>query len=433
MEWGLMLCDDGSKGTYEVGVWRGLLACNVKLSVVHASSASLINGALIAQGRMDAALAYWSTENQNPLVAFSQQLAHQYATQWARLEPDQWKDQLRQVFLDTNPSYQRCKAFLSVHLNQQDIRHSPVRFLLDSYDPVTFQPVQWAMTDLSSEEWLDTLLIGFFYPIFHSMISGRSSLSDEGTMLQTALKDDNLQWITVGFQSSSLARWKKHAPTMVHTNVVPSEYLGLTMDADQGTLLRNMDLGYLDTLKNWHQLSGKTYFIDLNAPSALWSDFIKRLGYPIPGDAGMKLGMLLGSKPATGKEEILGALGHLLDKTTFKGQSLSLSLLEITARALHVPRLKRYTGDEMIEEIFQSVNELLSKHLHTIKRPENIAGMFKGEAENYLPMDPLSFLSAYVYFLSMPGHSSDVLAKLTQQYSPETLLGITTLLYLGEN
>lgn len=432
MDWGLILCDDGAKGAYEIGVWKGLLEVRTDLAAVCAASASLVNGALIAQGDMDKALAYWSSAQSNPLISLTRLLADNYATKWAGMEKKALDEQLRSMLHDSNTYYIEAKNYLNHFISAESIHRSKLMFLLQTFSPENFEPMQVLFSKLSSSEWLDHILIGYFYPIFHSMDAGPTERPEETAVLEAAAGQKTDHWISVGFPNHAVLRWKKGHPQIQNKNVIPSEYIGLTLDTDQENILRKMHMGQLDVLRSLNSLSGKNYYLDLKAEQPLWTLFNNRIGYPIPGESGMKLDLLLALDQGLGKDETLEKLAFLLNRTTYKGQSLASSMLEITARSLHLPRLKRYTADEMIQEIFKTVNSLLSEHLETIKKPEYISGIFNQDPDNYLSMDPLSFLTAYVYFLSLNVHNQDILTKLTRHFNPETLLAITALLYLGQ-
>ncbi|QSX07445.1 hypothetical protein J0B03_06255 [Alkalibacter rhizosphaerae] len=432
MKWGLLLWDDGAKGAYEIGVWKGLMECRADLSTVISASASIINAALIVQGKMSSALNYWSADSQNPLVAFNRHLAEQYAAQWSGMDEPTLHQKLGQAFHPSNPEYRRAKDFLADHLDESAIRRSSINFILKTYDPKTFEPVTTPFSRSSSENWLDWMLIGFYYPIFRSISMGKTDASEEQDLLNIATEQETKQWVSVGFRPDLLARWKRQDPPINSINIIPSEHLGLSMDMKPENVMKNLEMGYLDLLKKWDRLEGKFYYVDLQSGKSLWKTFHKRLGYPIPGESGIKLNALLGMGSASGKEEMLEKLETILKETTYRGTNLPLSMLEITARALQLPRLKRYTTNEMIQEIFGTVNNLLSNHLVTIKSADTISRTFKRDVDDRLPSDPLSFLSAYVYFLSLRIHNMETLTRLTKQFTPETLLSIVALIYLSE-
>ena len=57
---GLVLGGGGSRGSYELGVWKALRELEVELNVVTGTSIGAINGAMIAQGDYEMALSLWN-------------------------------------------------------------------------------------------------------------------------------------------------------------------------------------------------------------------------------------------------------------------------------------------------------------------------------------------------------------------------------------
>lgn len=55
----LVLSGGGSRGAYEIGVWKALKELDIKIDMVFGTSVGSINGALIAQGDLDSAEKLW--------------------------------------------------------------------------------------------------------------------------------------------------------------------------------------------------------------------------------------------------------------------------------------------------------------------------------------------------------------------------------------
>lgn len=431
MDWGLILKDDGTMGAYQIGVWKGLLECGVNIRVVSATSAALLNGAFIAHGQMTQALTFWSNPKDNPMIQLNRQLAACYANEWASMDAAAQKNQLKSMLSDANSEYFAAKEYLRSFFTDRTPQRGSTQLQMHTFQKETLVP-RTRILDQSSpaqEGWLDDLLLGYFLPVFPSFVD-ESQL--ERSLLVMAEQSSLKDWIVLGFSPAVITRLKKRLPDAQIISLSPSEYLGLSLETNQTSILRNMELGYLDTLKKWNRVSGKTYFLDLSRDRSHWDRFEGQLGHPLSGEDGIKLGLLLGTDGSADRQERLIRLKELLSVTQYKDQAFPLSLLEITARAIQLPRLKRYTPNQMIQDLFKGINDLLSEHLATIKNPEFIVKALQQDPEDLTPQSPLNFLSSYVYFLSLRVHNTQALERLGQRFSPETILAITTLLYLGQ-
>ncbi len=61
MKRAIALCGGGTKGAYELGVWRALRELGIEYHIVTGTSIGAINGALMASGDYDKARELWRT------------------------------------------------------------------------------------------------------------------------------------------------------------------------------------------------------------------------------------------------------------------------------------------------------------------------------------------------------------------------------------
>lgn len=62
-DYGLVFAGGGTKGCYEIGVWKALKELGVKIKAVAGTSIGAINGAFFAQDDYEAAYEVWSNIN----------------------------------------------------------------------------------------------------------------------------------------------------------------------------------------------------------------------------------------------------------------------------------------------------------------------------------------------------------------------------------
>lgn len=63
-----VLAGGGSRGSYELGVWQALSEMNIHINIVTEISISIINGAIIAQGEYDTAIALCNNIETNHII-----------------------------------------------------------------------------------------------------------------------------------------------------------------------------------------------------------------------------------------------------------------------------------------------------------------------------------------------------------------------------
>ncbi len=68
MKRGLALCGGGSKGSYEMGVWKALKELGISIDIVCGSSIGALNAVMYAQDKYDDCLELWQTTTNNSIL-----------------------------------------------------------------------------------------------------------------------------------------------------------------------------------------------------------------------------------------------------------------------------------------------------------------------------------------------------------------------------
>ncbi|MBF7096944.1 patatin-like phospholipase family protein [Alkalibacter mobilis] len=425
MSYGLILGGDGSKSAFELGVWKGLMEINVEICAVTGSSIGLVNAALIAQNDFELAISFWSEGFMSEYNRYNQILTENYLALWSKLEDHEFRSAFKTFIYSEIPEIKAFKDYLAKYLNEDKIRGSSVNLILQTYSPKDIKPAGISIDQIPEGDLMDHILSGFSYP---ALRIGTDISETPGSLLT---EFGYLKHILAGQSADHGFPYGNKPRPIESVSIQNSEHLGLTLEFDPVMFERNVAMGHLDTLKKFDVLQGKYYYLDLTEGMSDFTKFKEHLGFPLPGEDGIKLPSLLGIKNFGTREENISSISGLLGFTPYRGRPMAISMIEMTARNLNVPRLKKYTCDELIGEIFQSVNSLLDKHLASIKSPEKILSIFKLNDEEGTPLDEISFLSYYMYFLSIGVNSRFPLKKLTENFTPEISLSIITLLYLS--
>ncbi|SHF03147.1 patatin-like phospholipase family protein [Alkalibacter saccharofermentans] len=434
MEYGLVLSGGGAKGSFEIGVWKALREMDIKISAVAGTSVGALNGAIIAQNDFDFALEFWSNLSMDQVFAFNQKITDKYISEWSRQDWNTFATSFKDYVFDGGLDVTPLKNNLKKHIDEDRIRNSPIKLGLVTVSLSDLKPLELMIDDIPKGKLIDYLLASAAFPAFKKHeIDGKTYI--DGAVYDNfpidLLADRGYKnLIAVELPSPPGFKLRKKRDDLNIINITNSEYLGLILEFDPELMKKNIQMGYLDTLKKFKVVKGKNYYIDVTRDNESFLRFQQRLGFPIPGDDGMKLPLLLGREQLLGKEEAYDEIKKLLGYTSFRNQDPCLSMLEITAKNLDIPRLKKYTTDELTKEIFKAVNALIDENLSLIKNHRNILNVFKESDEDISPMDSLRFLTYYMYFLSLNVNSKFPLGKLINRFTPEVSLSILTLLYL---
>lgn len=107
---GLVLGGGGARGAYQIGVWKALLEKDIQFEVITGTSVGGLNGALIAQGDYNQALALWE-----------------------EIETDKVLDiTFKEVeVLDFSAQVDQLRTFIRTSLQQRGVSSEPLRSLLE--------------------------------------------------------------------------------------------------------------------------------------------------------------------------------------------------------------------------------------------------------------------------------------------------------------
>ena len=79
MKTGIALAGGGSKGSYQIGVWKALRELGIDYDIVTGTSIGAINGALMVMGDYERAERLWSTITVEDIMANGVNLKHDVA------------------------------------------------------------------------------------------------------------------------------------------------------------------------------------------------------------------------------------------------------------------------------------------------------------------------------------------------------------------
>lgn len=434
MEYGLVLSGGGAKGSFEVGVWKALREMNIVINAVAGTSVGALNGAVIAQNEFEGAVDFWTNLTIDQIFNVNKHITSKFVTEWSKSDFESFGQSFKSYLFDGGLDITPLRKNLMKYINEDKIRKSNIRLGIVTISLNNFKPLELMIEKIPEGKLIDYLLASAAFPTFKKHQIDGDTYIDGGLYdnlpINLLASEGYRNLITVELPAPGFKAKLKYDDLNIE-NINNSEYLGLFLDFNQKVMKRNIQIGYLDTLKNFGKVHGTNYYITLNKDDSILKNFNSRLGTFLKGENGIKLPLLLGVDDVLSKSELLNEISRYIDFTRYKGQDEALSLIEITANNLSIDRLKIYTPNQLIKEIFVMVNNLLDENINLIKNSNTVLDIFKSSTEITVnPLTNMKFIASYMYFLSLNPNSINPLNKLISRLSPEIILAIITLLYL---
>lgn len=331
----LVLSGGGTRGVYQIGVWKALRELNVCCDLIIGSSIGAVNAALMAQGDWAEAHHLWKNISLENVVDLPKKGKDFF--QWVQNQTEFICRFFGLPGISTDP----LKEMLEQHIDEEKIRHSGIRFGLTTFNLSSLKQEELMIDDIPSGELSRYLLAATAFPGLQSQrINGKRYL--DGGMADNIpyglIRDSGYKNIIV-VDISGLGRNK--TPDYVGVNLV---YIKNSMDFGKLStvfgvfdfssefLERFEELGYLDTMKVFEQCYGIEYFIKDDELSSRIAS-------------------------ALAKDEMIKAYRAAVPYALRYYVKPEMALADLAARNAGLNRIKMYKFTEIIDEIIAFFDE----------------------------------------------------------------------------
>lgn len=248
----LIFSGGGSRGAYEVGVWRALEELNIKCDIVTGASIGSINGALYTQGTLKEAETLW--KNINLATVFPDNITY-------NSDPELIINYLKSASRGgLEPSNLKNNLLACIDLNK--IYSSPIEYGLTTVKYPSLELVELTKREIPRNKFIDYLIASStVYPVFKIKEIEDNKYIDGGfrkTMpIELAKRMGAKKFIIVDISSLN----KIHIP-IKKENIVyikPKNNIGIPLVFDAKQARKNLKYGYNDTMKIYKKYLGKKY------------------------------------------------------------------------------------------------------------------------------------------------------------------------------
>ncbi len=376
---GLVLEGGGAKGAYHIGVYRALIESGISIDGVTGSSIGAINGAIIAQG--DGVLAWdiWSGMTNQAVFDIDEQFERELRTTGLSVSTiSNGISIIKKMVHDGGIDTGKIKAFIDRHIDEKRLRESSVDFGLVTYSITSSTPMELMLEDIPHGKLTDYILASASFPGFKLETIDGERLVDGGVWdnLPVSMLQDRGYDTIIAVRTNAVGRVKKTSQFgTVRIDICPSEDLGLLLDFDPQRETRNLNLGYLDTLRLYRGLLGTRYYIEPPAKS----DWAFNMLASLESEKILQVGKMLGIHHLPARrmlfEQIVPKISAILGiDNTIDYNDLVIMAYEIVAEKLSIDRLRIYTIEELLQ---QAKNAYLSREQ---KMPRFLSTLARGDA-----------------------------------------------------
>ena len=271
MKKGLVLEGGGAKGAYQIGAYRALTDLGMQFTGIAGTSIGALNGALIAQGDFNAMEDIWVNYDYKRFMNIDEDTYEKYKN--IEMNVKNFHDVVELINkarkkqgIDISP----LRKLLEEKIYEDKIRKSKIDFgITTAYWDGKIFPKLLYTDDIPEGRLVDYLIASASLPIFKLdklddklYLDGMFSDNIPINMLAQKGYDDIVVIRLVDdFLGKMMINRYKDLNLKV---IVPSQYLGGSLNKDKEHVETNIKLGYLDTMKAYKRYDGVNYFFNLD-------------------------------------------------------------------------------------------------------------------------------------------------------------------------
>jgi len=257
-EYGLVLAGGGTKGAYQVGVWKALCEMGIKIKAITGASIGALNGALFLQDDFQALEKMYENIKISNIMKVEGVNANKNIFDLSNIFYLA-SDYSKQKGIDNTP----LRGMIKQYVDMEKLYDSEIDFGLVTYSVKNKTPLQKFKNEIPKGEMENYLLASSCFPIFKPQIIDGEEYYDGG--LYDNIPSNML--IEKGYKNiiiadiSGIGFSKKTVRKDVYVKVIsPSEDLGGTFEFNHERIVNNIKLGYLDTKRTFNKLQGHIYY-----------------------------------------------------------------------------------------------------------------------------------------------------------------------------
>lgn len=256
----LVLSGGGSKGSYQIGVWKALRKLHIKPEIVTGTSIGAVNGIMIVQNQFHKAQRLW--ENLNFEQLFNVDLENETD------KKEVYLTYIKEFIKNKGMSTDKIENFINEAINTKKFYNSKINYGLVTFNLSELKPNKLLKKDIKPEKLKEYVLASATcFPAFKIKNINDEQFIDGGYYdnlpINLAIDMDAKEIIAVDLNEIGLKQKVKDKSIKIKY-ISPKNDLGSFLIFDSNQAKKNIKYGYNDTLKVYNKLDGNKYTFKYN-------------------------------------------------------------------------------------------------------------------------------------------------------------------------
>jgi len=264
--YGVALQGGGAKGAYQIGVLKAIREEKIKISAVVGTSIGAFNGAVFAQGDLDKLYDLWYNGSSKMIMDIDEKEMKKVINKKIDLDTIKYWYQFVKINVKNKGiEPKKIRALYNEYIDEKKLRSSKIEFGITTYNLTDRKPVQIYKENMEQGKMSEYIFASSYLPVFkQENIINEKKYIDGGVYdncplsLLTKKGYKDIIEIKTGsfFKPRRINRSKLNIIT-----VEPSKDTGSILFADNKSMRKNIEMGYLDAVRIFKGYIGKKYYV----------------------------------------------------------------------------------------------------------------------------------------------------------------------------
>ena len=255
-DYGLVLAGGGARGVYQIGAWRALRELEIPITCVVGTSVGAMNGALVAVGQYEGAVALWESMSVERGFRLPEPLRVPDNLFSLRNADIVLRELVKNHGLDMSPLRRR----LEVLVDEETLRASPIDYGLVTFEVNSRQGRYLYKDKIPQGQLIDYIMASAAYPgLRRPVIDGKSYLDGglaDNVPIRMLMRRHRNNIVVVNIADGGLSD-EVDDPHLNLVYIQPMESLGNAFEFQPETAASKMEMGWYDTMKAFGKYGGE--------------------------------------------------------------------------------------------------------------------------------------------------------------------------------
>lgn len=392
MKKGLALCGGGAKGSYEAGCFKALEELGEKFDIVTGTSIGCLNAAMYCQHDLKRDYDLWEKLDVSMIMKYGFNFDRYDIINGIRNNRNSINMVLNFV-TNRGADIRPLKKLINQYIDPEKIINSDITFGIVTAQFSQMKGVEVDANKLSPDEIKDYILASAScWPVFPVCKIGDKTFVDGGYYDNLPINyclrlgSDEVVAIDLNMEPTH----KEYLNKSFVRYIKPTHNLGTFMQFDHERIMKNIALGYLDTMKSYKRYQGYRYTLTFDMPDIKYQDLVDRY---IEIYSYCQRNVIKHTKRNIYEGTVLDYLSEYTTRSLTK-KELAIRAVEVFAELLNIDYFIVYDLKSLLNEALSKLLEVpyrkdLLKKIEPLKTYE--------KKRNYIDRLEPSILLRYLY------------------------------------